>query len=148
MSYISFYGSGETAGSMAKFQKSETAGSIAKMPKGETAGSVGHDQGIQNGSVTIPTNTLTEDTISFRGHDDKKETSITKTLLAAGIVTSATIAAVGYAHKAGWVAKLGDGKVKDCLNKVTGKCHDWCHSTKDFCVKQYEKIKEYFTKKS
>lgn len=136
MSYISFYGSGETAGSMAKFQKSETAGSI------------GHNQGVQNASTTIPTDTLTGDTINFRGREEQSKTSAIKTLLALGITAGVTIAGLGYAHKAGWISKLGDGKFKDCLNKATNKCHDWCHSTKDFCVKQYEKIKGYFTKKS
>ena len=128
MSYISFYGSGETAGSMAKFQK------------GETAGSIGHNQGVQNASTTIPTDTLTGDSINFRGREEQSKTSAIKTLLALGITTGVTIAGLGYAHKAGWISKLSDGKFKDCLNKTTGQCHDWCHSTKDFCVKQYEKI--------
>ena len=137
MSYISFYGSGETAGSMAKLQK------------GETAGSVGHTTSEQNlRRATIPNEASCGDSVNFRGHGDKKENSIGKTLFCVGILIASIIAGLGYAHKAGWTSKLSAGKFKDGIDKVTNKCYDWCHATKEFGVKQYEKIKSYFNKKS
>lgn len=137
MSYVSFYGSGETAGSMAKLRK------------GETAGSVGHtneEQNLRRESVSIETSN--GDSVSFRGKEQKEGSSIAKSVFCVGLMTAAIIAGLGYAHKAGWTSKLNEGKLKEGLDKVTGKCHDWCHTVKEFGTKQYEKIKAYFHKKS
>ena len=39
-------------------------------------------------------------------------------------------------------------KVKDFANKMTEPCYNVCKKTKDFVIKYYEKVKNYFSKKS
>lgn len=137
MSSISFYGSSETAGSMAKLQK------------GETAGSVGYtNEGQYLRRTSVPIETSSGDSVSFQGREKKEGSSIAKSVFCVGLLTAGIIAGLGYAHKAGWSSKINNAKLKEGLDKVTSKCHDWCHTVKEFGTKQYDKIKSYFHKKS
>ena len=103
-------------------------------------------------------------TTNFKGYPaDSYESSQKKShpVLAVGgilAVAALAIAGLGYAHKANWINKLGEGKFKNISETVTGKCHEWCSwtkehgtkvydSSKDWCVKQFETIKGWFNKK-
>lgn len=126
---VSFYGSGETTGS------------VSKKPIGQV--------------VTTEKPTLIEtpktDTVCFRGSDnaenkDSKTGKIIGGLALAGLV----FAGLACAHKYDVVGKLKDGKFKDYLRKtdvVTEPCHKACSKIKDTSVKYYNKVKDYFSKK-
>ena len=126
MNNVSFYGS-ETSGSVAKRnlapQKRETI-------SGQTCG----------------------DTVCFRGKDKSESAeSIGKTIAGLALIACAIIGGLGYAHKTNAIGKLKDGKIKNFLeksNKITEPCYNLCSKTKDFAVKYYNKVKDYFTKKS
>ena len=86
-----------------------------------------------------PTTEPITDSVSFKGREEKKSSTLTKGL---ALVAAAGLAFVGlaYTHKADLVSKLSDGKFKDFMrksDKITKPCHDLCH-----------KIKSFFTKKS
>lgn len=116
---------------------------------GETAGSIGKKQLTtpirQNGTIQTPQC----DSVNFRGREDREQgASVGGILTAAVVLTAAVIGGLGYAHKANWVSKLKDGKFKDATIKATETCYNWCAKTKDTAVKYYEKVKNFFSKKS
>ena len=119
---------------------------------GETAGSVAKRELTPQRRYEAPVQLPEQapDTVSFRGKEEKEESSflggLVKTLVVAGLV----VGGLGYAHKTGAVGKLKDGKLKDLLknsNKITEPCYKWYQSAKEFCVKNYNKIKDFFVKK-
>ena len=127
MNYVSFYGS-ETSGSVAKRnlapQKRETI-------SGQQCG----------------------DSVCFRGNADKSDTaeSVGKSIVGLALFAAAVIGGLGYVHKTNAIGKLNDGKIKTFLeksNKITKQCYNLCHKTKDFAIKYYNKVKDFFTKKS
>ena len=112
----------------------DSAGSIAKRNNrgGETAGSVSKRNVLYEttGSVGIcPTSTDNKDTVNFKAKNNNSEGSsfMTKVLFFAG-ATALIIGGLGYAHKSGWINKLGDGKIKNWSNKIAEPCHKWCVS--------------------
>ena len=133
----------------------DSAGSIAKRNSrgGETAGSVSKRNILYEttGSVGVYSKPESEELekykVYFKGHDDSKNTSfVTKALIFAG-ATALIIGGLGYAHKSGWINKLGDGKIKDWSNKIAEPCHKWCGSVKKFCVDNWNKVADKFRKK-
>lgn len=131
----------------------ESAGSFAYRG-GESAGSIGvndlkQSSPISSYSIEVPTKELTRDVVNFRGTEEreKKANSICKTLAGLAVTTGIVIGGLAYAHKAGWITKMGDGKCKDLLTKSAKTCNDWCMQSKESIVKAYNKVKNYFTKK-
>lgn len=126
---VAFYGSGETTGSVSKFPKIKN----------------------QNSDTSI-VETPKQDTLCFRANQKeevKKGSTITKVI---GTLTGIALLVGGLAcaHKYDWVGKLSDGKFKDFMRKsdiITEPCHKACAKVKDFSVKYYNKIKDYFNKK-
>ena len=130
---VSFYGSGETAGSAAKkpivpiaLKEKETTNSpILEQPK--------------------------SDVVCFKGKDYAEGNSSTgKKVFGALAVAALLIGGLGCAHKYNLVGKLKDGKFKDFMqksDKITEPCHKLCAKTKDYACKCYDKIKNIFNKK-
>ena len=81
---------------------------------------------------------------------DKKDSAedIGKAFAGIAILAAVITGGLGYAHKAKWADKLKDGKMKTYINKVTEPCYNLCRKTKEFTIKYYNKIKDYFSKKS
>lgn len=88
------------------------------------------------------------DTVCFQGRGEEKKSSVGKTILKLAVVAAATIGGLAYAHKANWVSKLKDGKIKTHLSKATETCYGWCEKTSKSAQEYYEKVKSYFQKKS
>lgn len=124
MNNISFYGS-------------ETSGSIAKRILAEPVRNTASLQAPQG------------DSVNFKGREkDEKGSSAAGAILGIAAITALAIGGLGYAHKAGWISKLNDGKFKDTANKAAEKCHDWCAKIKATSIKYYNKVKDFFSKKS
>ena len=140
MNNVSFYG-GESAGSIGYQNRIASKG-------GESAGSIGKidDDQISDGVTLVQS--PEHDTVNFKGKEHEEGSSFGKTLLGLAITAGVTIGGLAYAHKANWTSKLKDGNIKKYLSKATETSYDWCTKTKDFGVKYYNKVKEYFTKKS
>lgn len=127
---VSFFGSGETTGSVSKQPIRQVVTTddepvIATQPK--------------------------EDTVCFRGveKNDKKD-SVAGKLVGGLTIAGLIVAGLACAHKYDVVGKLKDGKFKDYMRKtdvVTEPCHNACHKVKEFSIKYYNKVKDYFTKK-
>ena len=146
---VSFYGSSETAGSVAdRIQTvggTETAGSVGNRngSKNETAGGIGIGREIPDPFPEID-KTLERDTVSFMGSSDSENTGISNIVKVFGVATCAAlaIAGMGYAHKADLVGKMSDGKFKDILRKtdiITEPCHKICSKIKQF-VQKHDKF--------
>ena len=120
------------------FKGSETSGSVAKVNLAQTR------------KCAVPEKTPPKDTVSFRGNMDKSDSAESIGKVAAGLVAAAAliVGGLGYAKKADWVSKIKNEKVKDFANKMTEPCYNVCKKTKDFVIKYYEKVKNYFSKKS
>lgn len=88
------------------------------------------------------------DTVCFKGRSEEKKSSIGKTIL--GLVTAAavTIGGLAYAHKANWISKLKDGKIKTKLGNAAETCYGWYDKSSKKAQKYYDKVKSYFQKKS
>ena len=121
------------------FKGSETAGSIAKTNLAQT----------RRCAVT-DTSTPDKDAVCFRGNMDKSDSAESVGKVFAGIAAAAVLIAggLGYAHKAGWVNKIKSEKVKEFVSKMSEPCYNTCHKTKEYAVKYYDKIKNFFNKKS
>lgn len=88
------------------------------------------------------------DTVCFKGKDEKKKSSIGKTILGLVTVAAVTIGGLAYAHKANWISKLKDGKIKTKLSSAAETCYGWYEKSSKSVKKYYEKVKNYFHKKS
>ena len=138
MNKITFQG--ESAGSVAYLNRTSSRG-------GESAGSIGKVSENQE-EVTL-VQSPQSDTLSFKGKEDKNNSScILSAVAGAAIVASATIGGLAYAHKSGSIAKLKDGNVKKHLSKAAETCYGWCKNIKNSSEKYYNKVKDFFTKKS
>lgn len=144
MNNISFCG-GETSGSIAKLNNDSNTTIIE--PKinfrGQGAETVGS---ISKRNVDT---TPSKDTLAFKGHNDKKESSWGGKLVGLLLLAGATVFGLGYAHKTNAVNKIKNEKIKDFLknsNKVTEPCYNVCCKTKDFFIKYYDKAKAHFNK--
>lgn len=119
------------------FHGSETAGSVAKRDLAP--------ERTPRTQTPIPA-----DTINFRGRDYDNDSSFGSGILKGLVLAGVIIGGLGYAHKTNVIGKLKDGKVKDILQKtakVTETCYKWCHEAKEFTLKYYNKVKEFFEKK-
>ena len=114
---------------------------------GETTGSIAKRQlnTAPRNEVPRQIETLEQDTVNFRGHEDKEKKSSTLGKIAILATTAALIfGGLGYAHKAGWVEKLGEGKIKDFVNTVTEPCHDGCRKIKGWTNDGWTWVKNLF----
>jgi len=67
-------------------------------------------------------------------------------LVKLAIATGVIIGGLGYTHKAGWVNKLGEGKVSNWVKSATKKCHEWCSWTKGKGTEGWEWVKTKLSK--
>ena len=118
---------------------------------GETAGSLANRK-IHYMCEQIPNpQTPPKDVVNFKGKDyEEKSESMASAIF--GVIASAAliIGGLGLAHKYDVVGKLKDGKIKDFLrksDKITEPCHKLCSKTKEYAIKYYNQIKEWFNKK-
>jgi hypothetical protein len=100
--------------------------------RGETSGSPAYSKDCPEGNC--PVEPPKNKNVSFKSTQDyygaKKTTSpLTYAAIAGGLAASA-IVALGYAHKTNTISKLKDGSIKNLVEPVAKKCHDWCHSLK------------------
>ena len=120
------------------FKGSEAAGSVAKISQPQAKR---YEKPAEQ--------TLQTDTVNFRGHaGDSAAESAGKTIAGLAILAAAIVGGFGYAHKAGWIGKLKNENVKNFLTKMSEPCYNACHKTKEFAMKYYDKVKNFFTKKS
>lgn len=133
--------------------RGESAGSLA-FRGGESSGSIGIISSKQNPPIgcyttdIFPTE-LVKDVVDFKGSKRKENAnSACKTIANLVITTGILIGGLAYAHKAGWITKMSDGKFKDILTKASKTSYEWCTKSKDTIVNTYNKVKNYFTKKS
>ena len=123
------------------FMGGEAAGSIAKTGKTELSPQPRYN--------AVPEQA--PDKVCFKGRDHDDGIPFLGSLAKLAAAAVVIIGALGYAHKANVVGKLKDGKLKDFLrksDKITEPCHKWCSKTKEFGTKYYNKVKEFFSKKS
>ena len=114
----------------------------------ETTGSIGH----KNNPKECPT---CGKPISFKGYDsfekeDKKGISTAAVIGSLAVLTAATIGGLGYAHKAGWFEKLGEGWMKKTIGKLEPagkKCRGWCSTIKTKGNEYWVKVKDFFSSK-
>ena len=77
----------------------------------------------------------------------KKKSHAGLAIIGSLVTAAGLIALMGYSHKAGWVDKIKNEKIKNFANTVTEKCHDWCSWTKNKAVSGWETVKGWFKKK-
>ena len=119
---------------------------------GETAGSIGkrnlNPQKYNASPEQTPINDC-PDIVCFKGKEKNNGSSVLGGLAAVIVLAGLAVGGLGYAHKADLVGKLKDGKFKDFLrksDKITEPCHNLCRKVKEFCLKYYNKIKDFFSK--
>ena len=141
-SNTNFRGSGaESTGSMANNPLQQPEKDIVQFRGAgtETTGSIAHS----DKPVECP-NCGT--TVNFKG-SDKKDNKTAKILgVIGGLVglTAAGIIALGYAHKTGKFANLGEGWFAKNLKRLEPagkKCHDWCAVVKQFGLDCWNRLK-------
>lgn len=146
ISSISFRGVGsESAGSIAyrnnkpEPETTETKSVNFRGSGSESTGSIGH----KDKPTECPDCGAT---LSFKGRKDADKKGVSTVGVLAGLVTltAATIIALGYAHKTGSFAKLGDnwfGKAVKNLEPAGQKCHEWCAVVKKTGLGWWEMLK-------
>lgn len=138
ISGVSFRG-GETVGSVSD-RKPETS-------KQETTGGVGVRK--NNDSIFAVDNEPKQDTVCFRGYEDKqKKNSVGGVVFGTLVTAAAVVGLLGLAHKYDVVNKyIKNPKAKDILGKadvVTEPCHRVCKWVKN---NSYDKVVKYFSSK-
>ena len=131
----------------------ESAGSLG-FRGGESTGSIGIISSKQNSPIgcyttdVFPADVI-KDVVNFKGSKrEEKANSTCKTIAELAVTAGILIGGLAYAHKAGWITKMGDGKLKDILTKASKTSYEWCAKSKDAAVDVYNKVKNYFTKKA
>ena len=143
MNRIAFYGVGnETTGSVGDRQP-DTA-------KQDSAGSIGYTRHYLSEDINLPDSSPERDTVSFKSSEDdttKKSSSVLGWVFGLAIATAAVVGGLGYAKKAGWIDKMGDGTFKKYVDKVASPCKDFCSKIKGWCKTGWDKVKNVFSSK-
>lgn len=89
---------------------------------------------------------------SFKGqpadsYEGSKKSHPVLAITGALAFAAGVIALMGYSHKANWTKGMKDGRVKECIETATEKCHEWCHWTKDKGIECFDTVKGWFKSK-